>query len=75
LYASVAFQLIFWLVFSKPNPDPHKGSEPGAVVREGCGSWRGDDAEDLRHVCDLEPEILTVGRAVGLVKELHGIDL
>ena len=77
LYTFVAFWLIFWLVFSKPTPGPHKGSEPGAGVRErkGRGSWRGDDAEDLRHVCDLQPEILTVGRAVGLVQELYGIDL
>jgi hypothetical protein len=73
----VAFQLTFWSIFLKSDPDPTEEGEFGAVVgeREGCGCWRGDDAEDLWCVGNLEPKTLTVKRATRLGQELHGMDL
>ena len=43
--------------------------------REGIRRWRSDNAENLRRICDLDPENLTFRVVLRLDQELHRIDL
>jgi len=64
-------------VFEIAARSAHEEGELGAVVgeRKGHGFWCSNDAENLWHVSDLDPENLTVRRAVGLEQELRRINL
>ena len=55
----------------------HGEGDLGILIgeREGSGGWRGDDAENLWHVCDLDPENVALGRDIRLEQELHRADL
>lgn len=65
------------LVLGASSGSAHREGDLGALVGEGEGNrfGSGNDAEDIWSIADLEPKHLTIGMTVGLLQELHRVDL